>query len=323
MLTEADLLPDERAQLRHVIDHLDDNAVLLAYADWLQADAPDRAAFIRQMVTATTTRMPGDLPDVGDLHREWTELVGHQLLHAVLHSNQPELWTTYARVVRPCLRMAAMDVDGELPVGCSKFGGLPDLPASTPWPLAKDATAVYNDRATCDLAMTFALQINLADVSGTFVEELLPTHGVLSVFVYQDWHSDEDGAHVLWSTTDDLVSTPQPPPNIDMNQEQPLKRLVFHETLDIPATDGPWGEELAAVEYDEQGVPSRMHEANFDAFLGYAKQTTADDPTPNKDVRHLFAVEQDECSRFHIQLHKDDLKAGRFDKVMLSWLDYD
>ena len=57
--------------------------------------------------------------------------------------------------------------DKELPIAASKLGGLPDLPAGTPWP--DDGKA----------PLSFVAQINLSDVP---TPSILPRNGVLSFF---------------------------------------------------------------------------------------------------------------------------------------------
>ena len=60
--------------------------------------------------------------------------------------------------------------ESELPLGCSKSGGLPDLPPDYRWPS-------YRGRP-----LDFILQINLEDVSGFPSCQDLPERGLISVF---------------------------------------------------------------------------------------------------------------------------------------------
>lgn len=68
-------------------------------------------------------------------------------------------------------------------IGCSKFGGTPDLPSSIKWPL-------YKDRS-----MVFFAQINLAEIRNT---EELPSKGILYFFAFFEEPVNEYGPEYLF-----------------------------------------------------------------------------------------------------------------------------
>jgi uncharacterized protein YwqG len=81
---------------------------------------------------------------------------------------------------------------GESPIGASKVGGLPDLPAELAWPSWRNGP------------LDFLAQVNLADIAGA--ENDLPSEGLLSFFYDADaqpWGfepGDLGGAAVVYST---------------------------------------------------------------------------------------------------------------------------
>jgi uncharacterized protein YwqG len=79
----------------------------------------------------------------------------------------PEL----AALAQPSIRLTTTQADdAKLAVGASKFGGLPDMPIGTAWPILNG------------VAMSFVGQIRLEDARPFDVNHRLPPAGVLSFF---------------------------------------------------------------------------------------------------------------------------------------------
>ena len=89
------------------------------------------------------------------------------------------------------IRMDAKETAREIPIGSSKFGGLPDL--AVPWPTWKQMH--YKDCPCCDLKQPprrnyspipvrtrFICQINCADIYALSPVEVLPKKGLISLF---------------------------------------------------------------------------------------------------------------------------------------------
>lgn len=75
-------------------------------------------------------------------------------------------------LVRPCVAITTRKPKkGELRVGASRLGGVPDLPPGTEWPVGDSGAP-----------MEFLGQIRLEDVAPYDAQGLLPTSGVLSFF---------------------------------------------------------------------------------------------------------------------------------------------
>jgi uncharacterized protein YwqG len=76
-----------------------------------------------------------------------------------------------AQLARPCIRFrTTLSGDDEIPVGASKFGGLPDVPKDFLWP-------EWNNRS-----LAFLGQINLSTLAKNSIVSLLPSSGLLSFF---------------------------------------------------------------------------------------------------------------------------------------------
>lgn len=92
--------------------------------------------------------------------------------------------------LRPAIAITATVVDdAKIPLGASKFGGSPDLPANLEWPVELGKP------------LGFLAQINLQDVAPFDIERQLPPDGILAFFYryYGDQH--DLGYHrgrVLW-----------------------------------------------------------------------------------------------------------------------------
>jgi len=114
----------------------------------------------------------------------------------------------FADLIRPSIRMYTEAAgEGELPVGTSRIGGIPDLPPDWSWPYRRD------------YPLSFIAQINLAELPPV-AHESLPQQGILYFFyaaaaMYDDpdFYGDKDTAKVLYYSGDlaDLSPRPEPP----------------------------------------------------------------------------------------------------------------
>ncbi len=119
-------------------------------------------------------------------------------------------------LLQPALRLtAAMSQDKILPVGASKMGGEPDLPATAEWP---HWTGQRQDRYSAPHPLHFLAQINFADTH-PIMNSALPSSGLLSIFYDAEFQPDggEDvdlpGFRVLYTpanTTLERRSAPAP-----------------------------------------------------------------------------------------------------------------
>lgn len=79
--------------------------------------------------------------------------------------------------------------DSQIPVGASKFGGAPDLPADLAWPV----------NAKTGKPLAFFCQINFAEVHPCDMEGRLPASGWLYFFINSDVSQFDDDDTQMWN----------------------------------------------------------------------------------------------------------------------------
>jgi len=147
------------------------------------------------------------------------------LASAGLSRLAPEL----AALAQPSIRLTTTRADeAKLAVGASKFGGLPDMPLGTAWPILNG------------VAMSFAGQIRLEDARPFDARRQLPPAGLLAFFydarqqTYGDDPKDRGGwwAHLFADTTQ-LQRTDAPVVLPDVARFKPCA-LAFSSELTMP-----------------------------------------------------------------------------------------
>ncbi|OUJ74780.1 YwqG family protein [Hymenobacter crusticola] len=90
-------------------------------------------------------------------------------------------WESIKAVSRPCVRLQLVsEAEEDIPLGCSKIGGKPDLPAPYSW---QNEQANLNQQGA---PLSFVAQINLAEISTYDEQALLPKQGMLYFFFSAD-----------------------------------------------------------------------------------------------------------------------------------------
>ncbi|MEB2844297.1 DUF1963 domain-containing protein [Rhizobiales bacterium RZME27] len=136
------------------------------------------------------------------------------------------------------MRSKAMP-DNDLPVGCGKFGGAPDLPAEMPWPTrgpseagkqeveiirtlpgmpGNNSVRIKEELAGREAPLAFVMQIDLAACAAAgAMDPDIPTSGLLSIFfdfVFRPWFAESrensDFRLIYTAVTDNLVRRPIP-----------------------------------------------------------------------------------------------------------------
>lgn len=181
-------------------------------------------------------------------------------------------------LIRPAisLQVRRMD-DTQLPFGCSKIGGLPDLPPQVEWPF------------TGEFPSAFVAQINLAEIPFDVNQQRLPEHGLLSFFSVNAWQLEdgdmpgdlpwERASQVLYFTGDTSTLKRHPKPDqVDM-RVFPSAEVTFETTSSLPrASDSTRDPVLLALGWFEQEY-ERLDDLYFDfaydhdtnhQMLGYA-----------------------------------------------------
>ncbi|MGH7283637.1 MAG: DUF1963 domain-containing protein [Polyangiaceae bacterium] len=135
-------------------------------------------------------------------------------------------------VIRPAI---AFDIEkaAKIPVGKSKFGGKPDMPAKMKWP---------NFQGDRDRMMPFLLQVNLAEVTKFDREGLLPKKGML--YFFSDTSPDEiEDFRVLYTDDKKLVRRDFPDDLVDRKDEEdfvaqlPEYKAKFFEVFTLPSLE--------------------------------------------------------------------------------------
>lgn len=152
--------------------------------------------------------------------------------------------------------------DGDIPVGASKFGGCPDLPAGMEW--------FQVQHGSYAAPLYFVAQINFAEIASFDVEHKLPERGMLYFF-----YDGETDARLNWLPSGNgltwqiffcedesaVLSRCDSPANMEENEfSQPFgaARLQFESELEMP----PEGSDL---------IRDKEFFADTDVFYRYAE----------------------------------------------------
>ena len=121
-------LEGEADILARVIENLADRDAKLVYADWLEDRHDPRGPLLRNSVIAL--RNGRLLPDSAGAPEPWRHLMGLSLAKAAQELMPPVNVELVLEHARPALTFRSeLVADGHLPIGVSKLGGLPDVPA--------------------------------------------------------------------------------------------------------------------------------------------------------------------------------------------------
>ena len=126
----------------------------------------------------------------------------------------------------------------ELPVGVSRFGGRPDVPAGFTWPVFE--TAVPEDEAVRPRPLAFLAQFDCASLAPLDRESLLPKTGLLSFFYElgsQRWGYDPKDAgcaRVYWFDGEPLAPADFP---ADLPEDFRLPALAAALAAGVDAPD--------------------------------------------------------------------------------------
>jgi uncharacterized protein YwqG len=165
------------------------------------------------------------------------------------------LWSRLAPHCRPSVRVLVQAApEAPLPVGSSHLGGLPDLPAATPWP-------TWQGRS-----LNFLAQLNLAELTAFPAAAPLPPAGVLSFFydaLEQPWGYDpaDRGRAVVLYHPEGTELAPRPQPadlTTDEYEAFAVVPLTFAPELTLP---DPREQDLGI---DEDELSEEQQEAYWD-----------------------------------------------------------
>lgn len=132
---------------------------------------------------------PDPPPDLVDdyVWREETLSSVEEYEQAFIAVGLEHKWPLFKEYLKPEIRLEVSQNDeNNIPVGHSKIGGKPDLPATVSWPLENN-----------EAPLSFLAQINLSEIDLTRFQTALPANGMLYFFYSstQDfWGDNIDGA---------------------------------------------------------------------------------------------------------------------------------
>lgn len=135
-----------------------------------------------------------------------------------------------------------------LPVGASKFGGRPDVPAGFHWPVFESAT--YDDETVKPRPLAFLAQFDCAGLAQLDGEGLLPKTGLLSFFYEMDsqrWGYDPKDAgcaRVYWFEGEELAPAEFPE---ELGEDFRLPELAAELSAGLDAPD--FQDACLAIEY--------------------------------------------------------------------------
>ena len=225
-----------------------------------------------------------------------------------------------------------------LPLGASRFGGVPDLPPGVEWP-SRD-----------DVPMEFVAQLRLADAAGLDPLGRLPTTGHLWFFYNSQWLTfDQDQDHaccaVLYHDVADDQLVRQAPPRVDYQGEYDsaprlapyvhgLATLGFRAGDTVPGGVSPWitGTPLEQFWQDFTAYHGGRFAIEGDVkfqsnrLLGYVDgqdyvdahlHGTGDQLLLQVDSEDAADFQWGDCDRLYFFVSKEELAARNFSKARL------
>lgn len=167
---------------------------------------------------------------------------------------------------KPDIQISYNAAQAPLPVGASKLGGLPDVPAGFVWPRFESGNAYLEKRAR---PLSFMAQFALAEVSAFDRDGLLPREGLLSFFYdcdTQPWGfdpKDKGCARVFYFPPGTPLVRAAPPEDLDDDFQIPVLIPGFSSGISQPSNEylsdearSEYGEELLE-EFFSGDVPDR------------------------------------------------------------------
>jgi len=311
--------PGEAEMLSAVLANLTDDLPKLVYADWLEERGDPRGVFLREFTTAA--RSGGKLPRPGKMSKAWLDLIGHRAVAAV---RERELSLTADEMLRDALPAVAFTSkkakDAAIPVGASKFGGEPDVPAKFRWPKYE-----YGG------SLAFLAQFNLAELSVSPACRELPAEGLLSVFYARSGEvfdsSDKGGWKVYHFPDAGGLTRRGSPDDVPAEDRTTACRLAFSERLWLP--EGNYFDLDALHTIYQQSVRRTdfSHQLLGGAEWLQGPAGWADRKKGGKlKYRHLLTLDGDknagwtwgDAGLLYFGISADDLKAGRFDRTVFE-----
>ncbi len=238
-IVRASTLPGENSYLHELVYSNWDCHAYQNYARWLATQNDPRGAFLFEFADSLNDLRNKKLPRSGQYPSIWENLVGLTLAKYVSEDfcyydfDVVSLHPSIMQMCEPSISITpTLCDDGKFEMGESKFGGFPHLPKSKSWPAYEG------------VPMGFIGQLNLEDFHETIVAQKLPSHGLLSFFLFYDANGgdipaihreDERAVEIIYTKElTDLGRVAPPEVLILGNSVAPACKLTLTEGLDVP-----------------------------------------------------------------------------------------
>lgn len=212
-------------------------------------------------------------------------------------------------LTRPSIRLFTTHADeSSLPVGISKLGGLPDLPAGIVWPESNG------------LPQSFLAQIHLDDLHSYDVQRVLPQHGMLWFFydaqqqTFGDNPADVGSWCVLFQANLRTLQRTQFPAQLPVKSRFCACRIHFACEMTLPQQP-----ELELANFDWTDEEVRRYETLLSQFP---------DPVDRAAIHHRMlgyadALQDDMRLQSQLMTHgvtsSDDPRIDELSKGMSDW----
>lgn len=326
------LLPQEFGLLKILSYDIGNTALRNNYQTWLKNQGDlKRADFLENYSAFIQNMRFEEAPDTTQMDQEWLNLIGVPLLYGLAEDSAGQFKDIVCDLARPALNITKIESnDNEILIGSTKFGGLPDLPSNFIWPKGKDCKEYYSSPTdNIEEYAGFVGQINLSDFKKTVVEDRIRTEGLISIFCYQVYKSDNvDIVGIKLYYFDETTQLTRTKPRVDLKLGneiiEDVVKVRFTENLHLPDQSNPLGDKLPKDSEDYDSFSEYYHQENSDLFLGYYEMTEAyEDPTPDSSFQNLLSIVNQVNHELTIQIPIEDLKKGIVDNAILSWVCFD
>ena len=214
------------------------------------------------------------------------------------------------RISKPSIRLYTTHVEEyTLPIGASKLGGSPDLPAGVKWPEWKG------------LPQSFIAQIHLADVHPFDTEKLLPPTGMLWFFydaqqqTFGAEPADRGGWHIIFNK-DEQTQLQRTSPPASLPSAAQFQPCTITFTSEITLSQQP---QLEIPNFDWTAEEQQKYETLLSTF-----PTPADHASPQNRLLGFPNTIQDDM-RLQCQLTShgitdpNDPRVADLSKDAMSW----
>lgn len=236
--------------------------------------------------------------------------------------------TELTALSQTCLRFG-LETTKRIPIGASRFGGLPDLPKGVPWP----------GRAGAQL--DFLLQLNLEEAGKAVRNGVLPKRGWLWFFYDTEkgpWGTEGEDRKgweiVFWDGRPDELVPASVPGWLADDAVLPLRALSLQQTNWLPAANSPTIKKLKLTKPETtaySGTISALRKPEdcpIHKVLGWADTIqedmaqTCSSIAGGRDWRLLLQLDSDpsvglgfgDAGRLYFWIRESDLAARRFDR---------